>query len=228
MTNYILYQYPLRACSSVAVNAMLELGLEFEDRVIDILKGEQHEAAYRKIHPFGKVPALSVDGKVIIENVAILTYLDSIKPNVLFPESATALGRATNYSDLVWCTATLHTAIRQVRMPMRYTDGDVSGVREKGIKETIIILDVIEERLSGDRWWYGDAWSIVDVYVDWGISTAASTDLLSLKSYPAIQSHMQRVRERPGYQAALLRQTEAKEKAGLVFPDEIPWRTDFS
>ena len=227
MSNYVLYQFPLRACSSVTVNAMLELGLEFEDRVVDILKGEQNETAYRKIHPYGKVPALSVDGEVIIENVAILMYLDSIKPGVLFPKTATAFDRASILSDLVWCTATLHTAIRQVRMPMRYTDGDVLGVREKGIKETIIILDVIEERLSGDQWWYGDTWSIVDVYVDWGISTAASTDLLPLKSYPAIQSHMQRVRERPSYQAALLRQTEAKEKVGLVFPDEIPWRTDF-
>lgn len=227
MTNYILYQFPLRACSTVTVNAMLEVGLDFEDRVINILKGEQNEEAYRKIHPYGKVPALSVDGKVIIENVAILLYIDSIKPNILFPEAKTSLERATIHSDLVWCTATLHTAIRQVRMPMRYTSGDVSGVRDKGIEETTTILNVIEERLAGDRWWYGDRWSIVDVYINWGIMTAASTDLLPLESYPAIRSHIQRVRERPSFQAALVRQTEAKEKAGLVFPDEASWKTDF-
>ena len=225
--HYILYQFPLRACSSVTVNAMLELGLNFEDRVINILAGEQNEPAYRKIHPFGKVPALSVDSNVIIENVAILLYLDSVKPNILFPEAKSSLDRATVHSDLVWCTATMHPAIRQVRMPMRYTDGDISGVRERGIKETTHILNVVEERLTGNRWWYGDHWSIVDVYINWGIVTAASTDLLPMEAYPAIRSHIRRVRERPSFQAALVRQTEAKEKAGLVFPDEASWKTEF-
>ncbi len=227
MPNYILYQYPLRACSSVTVNAMLELDLVFEDRVIDIRAGEQYESAYRKIHPFGKVPALSVDGSVIIENVAILLYLDALKPNVLLPATTSPLERATFHSDLVWCTATMHTAVRQLRMPMRYTDGDVSGVQEKGIQEMTHILNQVEERLSGNQWWYGDQWSIVDVYLNWGIMTAASADLLPMQSYPAIKTHMHRVRERPSFQLAFKRQTEAKQQAGLVFPDEDTWKTNF-
>jgi glutathione S-transferase len=223
---YVLYQYPLRACSSVTVNALVEVGLDFEDRVIDIRAGEQNDAAYRKIHPFGKVPALSVDGNVIIENVAILLYVDAIKPKILFPKAKSSLDRATFHSDLVWCTATLHPAIRQVRMPIRYTDRDIAGVRNKGIKETTQILEVIEKRLAGKRWWYGNQWSIVDVYINWGITTAASTDLLPMQSYPAIRSHNQRVRERPSFEAAFVRQTEAKERAGLVFPDEDSWTTN--
>lgn len=45
MPNYVLYQYPLRACSTVTVNAMMEVGLDFEDRVIDIRAGAQNEPA---------------------------------------------------------------------------------------------------------------------------------------------------------------------------------------
>ncbi len=227
MPNYTLYQFPLRACSSVAVNAMIEVGLEFEDRVVNIMTGEQNEPAYRKVHPFGKVPALVVDGEVIIENVSILLYIDSVRPNILFPEAKTPLERATIHSDLVWCTATMHTAIRQVRMPMRYTGGDVSGVQEKGIEETTHMLNIVEERVAGDRWWYGDTWSIVDVYINWCITTAASTDLLPMNDYPAIRSHIRRVRERPSFQAALKRQMAAKEKAGLEFPEAMTWRTEF-
>lgn len=228
MTDYILYHYPLRACSSVTVNAMMEVGLEFDDRVIDIRSGEQNGASYKKIHPFGKVPALSVDGTVIIENVAILLYIDAVKPGILFPAAKSPLDRAAINADLVWCTATMHPAVRRVRMPMRYTDGDTSGVRTKGLQEITKILDAVEERLGGDRWWYGDRWSIIDVYVNWGIMTAASTDLLSLQSYPAIRSHIQRVRERPSFRAAQARQTAAKERAGLVFPDEATWNTEVS
>ncbi|MEM1174547.1 MAG: glutathione S-transferase family protein [Pseudomonadota bacterium] len=227
MSDLVLYQYPLRACSSVTVNALIEADIPFEDRVVDIRAGEQHSPAYRRIHPFGKVPALSVDGQVIIENVAILLYIDALEPGVLFPEPRRPLDTAEKHADLVWCTATLHPAIRQVRMPMRYTDGDTSGVRDKGLTETLAMLAMIEERLSDDSWWYGDCWSILDVYVNWAITTAASTDLIPWKAYPAIRTHHRRVRARQSFIRALQRQTSAKEAAGLTFPDEASWSTDF-
>ena len=58
--------------------------------------------------------------------------------------------------------------------------------------------------------------------------TAASTDLLPLQSYPAIQSHISRVRERLSFQDSFARQTAAKERAGLVFPDKDSWETEFT
>jgi glutathione S-transferase len=204
----------------------MEAGLEFEDRVIDIRSGEQNSDSYRRIHPYGTVPALSVDSEIITENVAILLYIDSIKPGILFPETENPVTRATYQADLVWCTAALHPFIRQVRMPMRFTDGDVSGVREKGLAATRHIFNILEERFADNKWWYGDKWSILDVYVNWAIMTAASTDLIAMDGYPNILSHIKRVRQRPVFKAALKRQTKAKERAGLTFPDEANWNTN--
>lgn len=226
MPIFTLYQFPLRSCSTVTVNAFIELGIEFKDQVIDIMKGEQYGDEYLKIHPYGKVPALSVDSHVIIENVAILLYLDSLKPNILFPETESALVRASYNSDLVWCTGTMHPAIRKLRMPKRYTDGDTSGIRAKGLEQTTYILSVIEERLTDASWWYGDQWSIMDVYVNWGLMTAFSTEEILVDDYPAIRSHIKKVRERPSFRASLARQIEAKEKSGLEFPTQIVWKSD--
>ncbi|MEM7327489.1 MAG: glutathione S-transferase family protein [Pseudomonadota bacterium] len=223
MANLTLYQYPLRACSTVTVNALIELDLPFEDRVIDIRAGEQYSPAYRKIHPYGKVPALLVDTRVITENVAILLYLDALRPGIILPSTSSSLERAAIHTDLVWCTATMHPTIRQVRMPIRYTDGDVSGVQQKGIEDTIHLLDIVEARVANDRWWYGAQWSILDVYVNWGLVTALSTDLIPLDDYPAIRAHIRRVRGRASFQSALARQTRAMEEAGLTFPDEASW-----
>lgn len=206
----------------------MELELPFADRVIDIRTGEQNSAAYRKIHPFGKVPALLVDDVVVTENVAILLYLDALKPGVILPDAKTPLAKAEFHADLVWCTATMHPTIRQVRMPLRYTDGDTSGVREKGIEDTIHLLNIVEARVSDERWWYGETWSILDVYVNWGLVTALSTDLIGLEDYPAIRSHIRRVRARESFQAALQRQMQAKEAAGLTFPDEAEWNANVS
>lgn len=228
MPQLTLYQYPIRACSSVTVNALIELDIPFEDEVIDIRAGEQNSPEYRKIHPFGKVPALIADGNVITENVAILLYLDALKPGIILPSVDSPISRAQHHADLVWCTATMHPTIRQVRMPMRYTDGDISGIRQKGIEDTLHLLGLVEARVSDDQWWYGDTWSILDVYVNWGLVTALSTDLISLNAYPAIRSHIQRVRNRASFQLALQRQTKAKETAGLTFPDEATWNANVS
>ena len=226
MPQLMLYQYTIRACSSVTVYALIELGFTFEDKVIDIRAGEQNSIEYRKIHPFGKVPALVADGDIITENVAILLYLDALKTGIILPSVPSPRERATQHADLIWCTATMHPTIRQVRMPMRYTEGDVSGVRQKGIEDTIHLLDIVEARVSGGRWWYGQDWSILDVYINWGLVTALSTDLISLEGFPAIRSHIQRVRERPSFQVAFKRQIEAKEAAGLTFPDEATWNAN--
>ena len=52
-----------------------ELGTPFKVKTIDLSKGEQKSAEYRRINPMGKVPALT-DGKVTVtENPAICLYL---------------------------------------------------------------------------------------------------------------------------------------------------------
>jgi maleylacetoacetate isomerase len=48
---------------------------------VDLLKGEQREAAYRKVNPQMLLPAL-VDGEgILFQSVAIMEYLDETHPN---------------------------------------------------------------------------------------------------------------------------------------------------
>lgn len=216
-----LYHYPLRACSLVTFNALEEAGLEYEDQSVDILKGEQKSPDYLKVHPGGKVPALRVDDQVLTENAAILIYLDALAADAnLLPTEGGMVGRAKGYSDLIWCSSTFHPAVRQVRMAMRFTDGDYSGVQAKGVEYVTAIFNQVEARVAGDKWWYGDDWSIVDVYICWCIITAASTGLLPMDKYPAIQSLLERVQARPSFQKAIARQIASKERDGIIFPDD--------
>ena len=221
MPDLKLYHYPVRACSHVTFNALEEAGIDYDDQSIDIFKGEQKSPEYLKIHPGGKVPTLVVDGKTLTENAAILMYLSSLAPDAgLLPKSSSDFERSKYYSDLVWVSSTFHPAIRQVRMAIRFTDGDPAGVQSKGIEFSTAIFDMLEARLAGDKWWYGDAWSVVDVYVNWCVVTAASTQLMPMEKYPAIMSHMGRVQARPSFQKAVARQVASKERDGVVFPDE--------
>ncbi|MEM6681940.1 MAG: glutathione S-transferase family protein [Pseudomonadota bacterium] len=221
MPDLKLYHYPMRACSHVTFTALVETGLEFSDQSIDIVKGQQKSPEYLKIHPAGKVPALVVDGATLTENAAMLMYINGLAPDAgLLPAASDSFDQAKVFADLVWVSATFHPSVRQVRMAMRLTDGDPAGVQAKGIEFTTAIFDMLEQRLANDQWWYGDTWSILDVYINWCVITAASTQLMPMEKYPAIGSHMGRVHARPAFQQSMARQMASKERDGIVFPDE--------
>jgi glutathione S-transferase len=63
------------ACSLASHIGLEETGAPYEAKPILLAKGQQRTEEYQKINPRGKVPALDVDGKVLVENTAILTYL---------------------------------------------------------------------------------------------------------------------------------------------------------
>ncbi len=53
---------------------------DYEQVPVNVLKGEPKEPEHLKLHPFGKVPVIEVDGFRIIETPAILRYLDAVLP----------------------------------------------------------------------------------------------------------------------------------------------------
>src|SRR5688500_7927425 len=78
------------ACSTASHIALEEAGAQYEERPTLLAKGEHKTPEYTKINPRGKVPALEVDGQVITENTAILTYIAR-----RFPEKKLQIGRAS-------------------------------------------------------------------------------------------------------------------------------------
>src|SRR5712691_13277989 len=100
----ILYYWP--GASSVVPHIVLEeIGTRYERQLVDFAQGEHKSAAYLKINPHGKVPALAIDGAVITENVAILTYLAKQFPQAqLWPRSI--IDEARCISMMAWFGST--------------------------------------------------------------------------------------------------------------------------
>lgn len=204
-----LYHCPF-ACSGVTMNALEEAGLDYDDQLVNIMKGEQKRPEYLAVHPDGKVPALAVDDQVVTENPSILMFLHGIAPDAkLLPDAESPMERARQASDLVWCSATVHPMVRQIRMPIRFTDGDPSGVQAKGHEYLHGVCARVEERLDGNDWWYGADWSIVDVYLRWLMTTAASAGF-EVQNYPNVVDLVERVQQRPSFQRAQAREDAAR------------------
>lgn len=79
-----LYSY-YRSSASYRVRIALSIkGLDYETSPIDLHRGggDQKTAAYLALNPHGRVPALRLDdGRVLTQSMAILEYLDELRPN---------------------------------------------------------------------------------------------------------------------------------------------------
>lgn len=213
----ILYQFPA-SCARVTMTALEEIGVPYEDRCINLRTNAQKAADYLAINPKAKIPAIVIDGKLMTENAAILHFLHRQFPAAaLLPTSDDAVLDQQGLIDLIWCGGTIHPIVRQIRMPVKLTSGDPSGVRADGLDKLAVEAKRMAERI-GDRWWYGDAWSIMDVYLYWAYSTAEKGGF-PLSDYPELVDHAARVRARPSFQRAMAREAAAVERYDI--PDVI-------
>jgi len=190
------------------MTALEYVGAEYDTEFLNLMKGDQQKPEYHAVNPQGKVPALLVDGELLTENAAIITWSHAEYPQAnLFPAVNSNLEKAKQLSDLFWISAGWHPYVRANRMPIRWTVGDPEPVREKGRELLQPLVAQLESRLEEQEWYYGNEWSIVDVYLYWCYTTAEEGGF-SLEGCSNIARHRAAVEAMPAFQAA-----KAKEKA---------------
>lgn len=107
-----LYHGITSVCSVKVRIGLAEMGLAYEDEVLDLQKGDQFTAEYRALNPNAVVPTLVDDGMVLGESSLILEYLDrTYNEGRLMPP-----GRAAEFAARHWLLRTLsiHDAINSL------------------------------------------------------------------------------------------------------------------
>ena len=83
-----LHHNAVSTCSQKVRLVLAEKGLDVEDALVDLQKGEQFAPAYRALNPNAVVPTLEHEGHVLIESSLINEYLDDAFPEIpLRPET---------------------------------------------------------------------------------------------------------------------------------------------
>jgi maleylacetoacetate isomerase len=80
MNEVVLYDY-WRSSAAYRVRIALNLkGVAYRSVPIDLRTGEQGGADYSALNPQGLIPALAIDGHLLTQSLAIIDYLDCIRP----------------------------------------------------------------------------------------------------------------------------------------------------
>ena len=216
----VLWMAPY-TCARVTAIALEEAGMEFETKLVRFMRGEHKSAEFKTRNSKGKVPALEIDGDVLTENVAILTYLAERFPEAgLLPLTTNAIERAHILADLCFCSSTLHPLVTRIRMPMFFAGAENAQVVKQTAEAAMDeYFQLVEDRLASGRWWYGSEWSAMDGYLYWVFWRVEGAGY-DVSRYPRFVAHARANEQRPAVQRALAREEEAHaqlEAEGAAF-----------
>lgn len=102
MPKLTLYTYWRSSASHRVRLALGYKGIAYEPIFVNLLEGEQRQAAYKAKNPMGYLPCLDVDGELFTESTAILELLEELHPTpALLPSTAADRARVRALAQIV-------------------------------------------------------------------------------------------------------------------------------
>ena len=162
-----------------------------------------HAPEYRAIHPAGRVPALEIDGEILLESGAILEVLCERHPEAGL---APMPGEPERAGFLQWLhfaeTASQHSAALTQQHVALYEDWMRSPIVTKiEAKRLTRCFATLQQRLGGRDYLLDRGFSAADVAV--GQAIDLSEHFVSTDVYPDLADWLERLRARPAYQKAM-------------------------
>ena len=191
--------YSRGACSLAPHIVAHEAGLQIElDKVDTKTKTTQNGGDLKQVSPNGYVPVLQLDdGEYLTEAAVVVQYLADLRPQ---SGLAPAQGTMARYRLMEWLgfiSTELHkgySPLFQPTTPEEYK----TLVRQK----LALRLAYVENRLAGQQFLMGDAFSVADAYLFVIVNWSRATQV-DLTAFPNVQAFQQRVAHRPAVQAAM-------------------------
>jgi glutathione S-transferase len=155
-----------------------------------------------KLNPMGTLPVATLDnGKVLNQNLSILTYIaDQVPEKKLLPPAGT-VERAEAMNWLSFIAADLHKAVGGLFSTKAFSPDPAkqADYRAWGLANANKALAHLDRGLAGKEYLMGSQFTVADSYA---FIVAGWTKWLDipLTSYPNIESFQNRVLERPAVQ----------------------------
>lgn len=182
--------------------ALAEKGLSWDGVFVRLANREQKRPEFLQLNPYGKIPVLAEDGKVLFESCIINEYLDEKYPDPpLMPKDPYLRGRGRVLIDYALNYA--HAPYWDLRGEMRKPGPERNEkVIEKKRGELRDLLQYLEAELIERAYFLGD-FSLVDIAIVPRLLRAETYGALPAPALPRLNAWLERMKARPSVKAIL-------------------------
>ena len=188
MTRPRLFDY-FRSSASYRVRIALNLkGVDYESAPVNLVEGGQKGPDYRAVNPQGLIPALEIDGRILVQSLAIVDYLEATRPDpALLPADPADAAHVRALALVVACD--VHP-LNNLRV-LKYLSGPLGRPQEARddwyrhwVSEGFAALEAMAAARAG-RFLFGDSPTLADICLVPQLLNARRFDV-PLDAYPTL------------------------------------------
>ena len=198
----LYHDVPSTNCDRVKI-VMAEKGLSWEGIWVKLGKMEQKSPEHLKRNPYGKIPVIDDDGRLLFESCIINEYLDEKYPNPpLQPKDPYLRARGRILVD--YFLNYLHEpywALRGEMIKKNEAERDQKLIAETR-KEVIVRLQYLEDALGDKPFFLGD-YGLTDIAMLPRFPRLEQYGVLPSPSLPKLSAWFERMKQRPAVQTVL-------------------------
>ena len=182
--------------------ALAEKGLAWDGVTVSLAKKDQKRPEHLRRNPYGKIPVIDDDGKILFESCIINEYLDEKYPNPpLMPKDPFLRGRGRILVD--YALNYLHEPYWTLRGEMLKKESERNAAVMDEKRRTLRkLLEYLEEALGDKPYFLGD-FSLTDIAVIPRFLRMETYGAMPAPTLPKLNQWLERMKERSSVQAIL-------------------------
>ena len=203
----VLYHHPYSRASNV-VWMLEEVGVDYELRAVDIMKGAHKAPDLLALNPMGKLPVLTDEGTVVTESAAIALYLaDRYAYGRLAPRVDDA-ARGTYLRWSLFAPSVVEPGTMAKQAGWAYKES------QAGWGSYDAMLTAMESAIADRPYVLGDNFSMADVV--FGGTLRFMLAFNTIEARPSFTAYAERLAQRPALQRAEARNLARRAELGLA------------
>ncbi|MGB0360802.1 MAG: maleylacetoacetate isomerase [Endozoicomonas sp.] len=198
MSELTLYSY-YRSSAAYRVRIALNLkGIDFDQSIINLKKGDQHSSYYQNINPQGLVPSLETDQGLLTQSLAMLEWLEDTYPKpTILPGTPWQKAKLRSLAYQICCD--IHPLNNLRALKYLQDEFDISdNAKSKWYQYWLVTgFKALESELNEQPFCYSDQPSIADICLIPQVFNALrfNTDMSSFPKISRIYHHCNTIAE---------------------------------
>jgi len=177
------------------------LGLEYEQKGINIGEGEGQKEDYLKMHPAGKIPVIDDDGFYLFESNAIIRYLAQKENSSLYPtdlKRRVVVDQWIDFASLHIQNGVGRVLYNKVIAPKFKLEVDEASMK-CGYEFCNRFLPIVDAQLGKSKYIAGDEISLADYVLLAHVDPLEAIEI-DVKKYPNLNKWREPLRTQDFYQ----------------------------